>query len=389
MEFQEFLHPVDLDRFGEKNHPRSLGSTISVYKKGYDFPDLEGVRIALIGVEDDRNTRDNSGAALAADHVRTYFYKLFPTPVAISIADLGNIRAGYTISDTCFALSSVAATLIKKNIIPVIIGGGQWISYANYLAYQAMEQTINLVSVDSGFDLGESEDELTSDTWLGKIILHQPNFLFNFSNIGYQTYFVDPTTVDLMSKLNFDVHRLGQVRQNLEEAEPVIRNADMVSFDLSAIRQSDAPGNVNCSPNGFYGEEACRIARYSGISDKLSSFGIYELNPAFDESGRTAHLVAQMIWYFIEGVTARKMDYPFTDKAEYLKYRVFVKDHKHEIVFFKSNRSDRWWMEVPYPVNQKLKFERHHLVPCSYADYATACKEEMPDRWWQTYQKLS
>jgi hypothetical protein len=191
-----------------------------------------------------------------------------------------------------------------------------------------------------------------------------------------------------MEKLHFDAHRLGQVRKRIEDVEPIVRNADVLSFDVSAIRQSDAPGNGNASPNGFYGEEACQITRYAGMSDKLSSIGFYEINPAFDVSRQTVHLVAQMIWYFIDGFYNRKKDYPIVDKSEYTKYRVSITNHEHEIVFYKSNKSDRWWMDVPYPVNHQIKFERHHMVPCSYSDYETACQDEMPDKWWQTYQKL-
>jgi formiminoglutamase len=67
---------------------------------------------------------------------------------------------------------------------------------------------------------------------------------------------------------------------------------------------------------------------------------------------------------------------------------VSITNHEHEIIFYKSNKSDRWWMDVPYPLNHQIKFERHHMVPCSYSDYETACRDEMPDKWWQTFQKL-
>ena len=191
-----------------------------------------------------------------------------------------------------------------------------------------------------------------------------------------------------MNKMYFDVFRLGEVRADMEEVEPIVRNADMISFDISAIRQSDAPGNKNVSPNGFYGEEACRITRYAGISDKTSSIGFYEVNPTVDERGQTAHLTAQMIWYFIDGFYSRKNDFPMKDKSNYIKYLVNLRKEDKEIVFYKSKKSDRWWMEVPCPTHMS-QYERHHLVPCSYADYQTACNEEMPDRWWQAYQKFS
>ncbi len=387
---QEFFTPIDTSHFNgaTKYATTSYGKLINAYLQGGDFPSLENIQLAIVGVEEDRKGLNNEGCGLAADYVRENLYKLFQGNYQIKIADLGNIKKGDSIDDSYFAVTDVLAQLLQKNIIPIVIGGSQDLTYCNYLAYQKMEQTINIVAIDSSFDIGEGEKKLDSQSYLSKIILHKPNILFNFSNVGYQSYFVDQNSVELMDKLFFDTHRLGKIRKNMESVEPILRNADLVSFDVSAIRQSDAPGNGNASPNGFYGEEACQITRYAGMSDKLTSIGFYEINPAFDTNKQTAHLVAQMIWYFIDGFYNRKQDYPIVDKSEYTKYRVSIKDHEHEIVFYKSNKSDRWWMDVPYPVNHQIKFERHHMVPCSYSDYETACSDELPDNWWQTYQKL-
>lgn len=387
---QEYFSPIDIKKFADTNQyiESSYGKVIKTYSQQDEFPELENVQLAIIGVEEDRKALYNEGCGLAADYVRENFYKLYQGNYESKIVDLGNIKKGNTIDDTYFAVTDVLSQLLKKNIIPIIIGGSQDLTYCNYLAYLKMEQTINIVSVDSCFDIGDGEKELNSQSYLSKIILHKPNILFNFSNIGYQTYFVDQNSIELMNKLFFDTHRLGQVRKNMEDVEPIVRNADVLTFDISSIRQSDAPGNGNASPNGFYGEEACQITRYAGMSDKLSSIGFYEINPAFDNNKQTAHLAAQMIWYFIDGFYNRKQDYPIVDKSEYTKYLVSIKDHDHEIVFYKSNKSDRWWMDVPYPINHQIKHERHHMVPCSYSDYETACKDEMPDKWWKTFQKL-
>lgn len=391
LDFSEFFSPVDIDQVsaGQPYLSTQFGQLMRIHTPEAGWPDLDGVQLALIGVNEDRRCVSNHGAALAPEQVRQNLYALFQGDWQLRMADLGDIRAGHTPEDTDYALKTVLGALLRKNIIPVIIGGGQDLTYAQYLAYHALEQTVNVVSIDSRFDLGAAGEELNSRSFLSKIILHQPNFLFNFSNIGYQTYFVEQTAVELMGKLNFDIHRLGQARAKMEDVEPIIRNADLVTFDIGAIRQSEAPGNGNASPNGFFGDEACQLARYAGISDKCTSMGIYELNPAFDRKQLTSHLVAQVIWCFADGYYNRKKDFPFSDANDYTRFRVFLKDHKHEIVFYKSTRSDRWWMEVPYPPNQKLRFERHALVPCSYNDYAEACKEEMPDRWLQTFQKLS
>jgi len=390
MDLSLYLEPLELPEINSVSETAKhrLGDMIRSYLFKDEFPELSDVDIAIIGVKEDRKAVNNEGCAHAPDYIRNSLYKLFRGDNSPRIADLGNIRQGHTINDTYFAVSTIVSELIKNKIVPVIIGGGQDLTYANYGAYENLGQVVNIVGIDSVFDLGKTDQELNSQSYLNKIILNQPNFLFNYTNIGYQSYFVDTEAINLMKNLYFDVYRLGMVRHNLEEAEPLVRNADMITVDVSAIRQSDAPGNGNASPNGFYGEEMCQIMRYAGLSDKLSSIGFYEVNPKLDINHQTTHLVAQMIWYFIDGFYNRKNDHPYKDKRDYVKYTVSIKDNKDKLIFYKSKKSDRWWMDVPVKTTYKNIYERHHLVPCSYSDYQTACSDDIPDRWWQAYQKL-
>jgi arginase family enzyme len=393
MSLSDFFTPVDQKKIVPKSgfYTSQLGNRIEYFS--VDFPDLEEkTDIAIIGVQEDRNAINNPGCALGPDYVREKLFQLNEGNYNTKIADLGNIRQGATITDTYIALKTVVSELIKKDIIPIIIGGSQDLTYAQYLAYEDLEQKVDLVIVDSHFDLDEdapSENiETTSISYLNKIFLHEPNYLFNYSNLGYQTYFASQDSLRVMDKLYFDVHRLGELSGNVAVTEPIIRNASMVSFDISAVRSSDAMGNANAGPNGFYGEEACQIARYAGFNDKLTSIGFYEFNPAYDSNGQTAMLLAQMIWYFIDGVYNRKKDFPLNPKSQYLIYKTSLKHEDHEVVFVKSKKSDRWWMQVPYPTGGS-KNERFHLVPCKYDDYKTAVSGEMPDLWWRTYQKLN
>ncbi len=390
MDISIFFEPVELPdlNFAEESAGQRMGDLIRSFVDKENFPELGDVDMVLIGVNEDRKSVGNVGCAMAPDHIRTQLYKLYKGDFNPRIADLGNIKQGFTIDDTYFALSSVLSELMKKKIVPVIIGGSQDLTFANYLAYETLGQVINIVGVDAIFDLGKSQHELDSRSYLKKIILQQPNFLFNYTNIGYQSYFVDPESIKLMKNLYFDVYRLGLIRDRLEETEPLVRNADMMTVDITAVRQSDAPGNGNASPNGFYGEEICQIIRYAGLSDKLTSIGFYEMNPKFDVNNQTALLTAQMIWYFVDGFYNRQQDHPYKDKEDYIKYTVSIKDHRDQLVFYKSKKSDRWWMDVPVKTNYRNVYERHHLVPCSYNDYEIACKDDIPDRWWQAYQKL-
>ncbi len=393
MSLSDFFSPVDAAKFTPKQgfYTSQLGLKVDFYNSSFSEFEKNCYDIAILGVKDDRAAVNNSGCSLAPDHFRAQFYLLNEGAFNSKIIDLGNIIAGETISDTYFAVKTVVSELIKLNVLPIIIGGGQDLTYAQYLAYQPLEQRVDLVVIDSKFDLDEDKEEgiaTTSASYLSKIFLHQPNYLFNFSNIGYQTYFINQDSLKVMDKLYFDVHRLGEFLQDIALTEPIIRNANMLSFDMGAIRSSDCKANANTSPNGFYGEDACKITRYAGMNDKLTSIGFYEFNPAFDSNAQTALLLAQMVWYFIDGFYNRKKDFPLTPKSQYLIYRASLKDGLGEMTFVKSKRSDRWWMKVPYP-NATSKNERYHLVPCRYEDYSTAVNGDMPDLWWRTIQKLS
>ncbi|WP_299670341.1 formimidoylglutamase [uncultured Polaribacter sp.] len=361
-----------------------LGQNIQIHSSQNGFPELENVQIAIFGVQEDRNSQDNFGCGEHLHFIREKLYQLFPGDWHTNIVDLGNVKKGNSVSDTYFAVKEIITSLLKKNIIPVIIGGGQDITYVNYRAYDALEQTVNVTAVDSRFDLGNLEEDLTSQSYLSKIIMQEPNNLFNYCNVGYQTYFNSQEEIQLLDTLFFDGYRLGKSKE-LEHIEPAFRDADIVSIDIGAIRQSEAPANNNASPNGFYGEEICAISRYAGISDKVSSFGIYEYNSKHDNNHQTAHLIAQIIWYFIEGVNFRVKDYPFSGKENYQKFTVLLEDDE-PLTFFKSNKSGRWWLEINILSNNKYK--RHALIPCTYKDYTEATKQIIPEKWYKAMKKM-
>jgi arginase family enzyme len=385
MEISDYFVPVDFDKIsiGSEYSDNQFGKKIIINPSSID-----GIDLAILSVNEDRGSVNNKGCANGADIVREYLYKLTQGPNSLKVADLGSIQPGNSITDTYFAVKESVDFLLKNDVIPIIIGGSKDLSYGTYLAYTNQEQTINVVGIDSRFSLGNSDDVINSNNFFGKILFHQPNVLFNYSNLAYQTYFVNQDELSLIEELFFDIYRLGVVKSNVQDAEPIIRNADMVSFSMDAISQIDAPANKNCSPNGLNGEQACQLARYAGMSDKLSSIGFYDFNPLVNDNDQTAHLMAQMIWYFIEGFYNRKQDFPACNKNDYVKYMVTIDEGEQELTFYKSPKSDRWWMDVPYHHNFRKKYERHLLLPCTYEDYLTATENEIPERWFQTFKKL-
>ncbi len=401
----DFLEPVSavvLD-FVKKLNMQSLGKKVVFHTKE-DFPDLNTAKIALIGVLDNRG--NSNALTVDLDFIRKEFYALFPGNWESSIIDLGDIPEGNTQEDTYYAVAKIVSELIKKQILPIIIGGSQDLTYGMYRGYDQLDQMVNLVAIDSKFDFGKEEVLNTSESYLSKIIINEPTNLFNYSNVGFQTYFNSQEEIDLIEKLYFDCFRLGEVSASPAIAEPVFRDCDLVSLDLTAVKSSDS-GNFNIfTPNGFNGKEICALSRYAGLSDKVTSFGIFNQHNSKNESVLARYagisdkvtsfglfnfnatytesvLVAQVIWYFIEGYNYRSLETP--NQNTFLKYIVPIDDL--ELVFFKSPKTERWWIEIPFFTNINNKIKRSTLLPCTYEDYVGATNQEIPERWWKAQRK--
>lgn len=381
-----FLSPVSdsVLAHNELLQQQALGRKIKVHSRQHGIPDLEGVDIAIIGVQENRNDINYIGEEFNFNEIRKTLYALFPGNWKKKIADLGDINKGESVEDTYFALKTTITILLEKKIIPIILGGSQDLTYACYRAYDNYLPMVNIVNVDAKFDLGDSSKPIKNDSFVGKIILDQPYNLFNYATVGYQTYFNSQEEIDLMEKLYFESYRLGDISKDITLAEPVMRDANIVTVDLRSVMSSVVSLNQKFSPNGFSGKEICAIARYAGISDKVSSFGIYEYKPSKDDE-ITAMLMAQMIWYFIEGVNLRAGDDDFLSTNNYQKFITLA--DSQELTFYKSNKTGRWWIEIPFlkDVNNKLK--RHTLLPCMHQDYLDACNNIIPDRWYKAFQK--
>lgn len=338
-----------------------LGGKIAVHSG--KFPKLNGVSIAIVGVSSQ------------ADRTRNELYKLNWRFENLKVADLGNLKAGRNEKDRQYALSEALGELLDLGIIAVIIGDGPAYLYGQYKGYRQNPEPVEIVKVSPNIDLEEGAP-------LRQILVEKPNYLFNIDFMATQAYYVSEQTAAVLDKMYFENHRLGELRNNIAETEPILRSAHMLMFDMNAVRASDAPGTALKSPNGLYAEEAARIARYAGISNKLSSAQFFGIDQKSKDI-QTHTLLAQMIWYFIDGVTARFHDHPKVNDSGFLIYRNRLNSTGHEVVFYKSRKSDRWWMEIPHPYEKKSFF-----IGCSYKDYEHVNEDEMPDRWWRAYQRL-
>lgn len=352
---------------------------IKVY--GERMPDFREADIAIIGIPEERGTDTNQGCAGGPDAVRSKLYRLKKGTGRYRIADLGNLKPGIDLDETYTRISEVCRVLLENNTLPLIIGGSHDLDIGQFRSYQDLNKLVNLLNIDACLDLEEGYERPLSSQHINKILMHEPNFLFSYTHLAHQAYLVEPGLSSILEKLYFEAYRIGDLRTRLQEMEPVIRSADLLSFDVTAIRSSDAPGNRNAQPFGLTGEEACQLCWYAGMNEKLSSAGFYEYNPGLDdEVMKTASVVATMVWYFIEGFYHRKDERGFSEN-DFLKFSVAMPVEPEVMNFFKSRVTERWWMEVPGA-------SRTSVVPCTYADYETATKGEVPERYIGTLSRM-
>jgi hypothetical protein len=377
----DFLEPLSIGLIDFINSlpPQSLGKKV-VFHTESDFPVLQKASIAIFGVLDNRGFENGNPVDL--DEIRKAFYSLFPGNWQSEVIDLGDIPQGNNQEDTYYAVSQLCVQLLKQDVVPIVLGGSQDITYAMYRAFDQLDQMVNIVSVDSKFDLGNNEIKHTAGSYLSKIIVDEPNNLFNFSNVGFQTYYNSQEEIDLVEKLFFDAYRLGDVSNAISISEPVFRDADLATFDFTSVKSADSGNILTFVPNGFNGKDICSLSRYAGISDKVKCLGLFNHNGSFQES----MLIAQVIWYFIEGFNFRTIENPLVNHNNYLRYIVPVDDM--ELIFIKSIKTERWWIEIPIITNVNNKLKRITLLPCSHEDYLRACDQEIPERWWKAQRKL-
>jgi len=379
----DFLVPVDdkLLAHCELLPLQALGNKIHKHTERKGLPVLANASFAIIGVNESRNAFEKKTEGLNLSAIRLQLYKLMMGNWNGTIVDLGDIEEGEEVNDTYFVVKEIIAELLEENIVAIVIGATQDITYPTYRAFDGLRNMVNLVAVDSRFDFGAEDDLISSHSYMSKIITDKPTNLFNFSNLGYQSYFCAQEEIDLMERLFFDAYRLGEISSDIGLAEPVLRDANIVSIDLRAVKASEISMSENFSPNGFTGKEICAIARYAGISDKVNVFGVYES----DNTPQAYQLIAQILWYFIEGHNYRVIESPFINSEDFTKFIVPTDDE--DLIYYKSNLTSRWWVEVPTILTSHNKSNSSALLPCMEQDYYDACNQIIPERWFKAYKK--
>ena len=369
----EFLEPVPLHELNndEGYTDGQLAKHMQIFSE--EIPDIETADIVLLGITEFRGDGYFKADSNAANIIRKHLYRLHYWHTDIIIADLGNVKKGASLRDSYAAIKTILAELLRLNKTVLLLGGSHDITLAQYYAYIELNQQVEATCIDALIDL-RGESPVRSENFLMEMLTGEPNMVKHYNHVAFQSYFVHPLMLETMDKLRFDCYRVGSVTENIDEMEPVLRNSHFLSFDISAIKNSDAPANKNC-PNGLTGIEACMLTRFAGLSKQMTSIGIYGYRPQDDKEELTAKQISQMIWYYIDGKNRCRQEADFSEKNSYNEYHTAFTEL--ETIFLQSKKTNRWWMQMPDKT----------FIACSYNDYVKASNNEIPERWLRVQER--
>lgn len=373
LQIAEFLTP--LNRYELSNDEgykdRQLGKVLDIYEE--EFPDLDEAQVVLLGCGEQRGSGMIGQESKAPEAIRRQFYQLFYWHTDIRMADIGNIRSGSSFSDTYAAMKMVVNELVNAGKLVIILGGSHDLTLAQYQAYASNKRLIEAACVDALIDLN-IDSPFRHENFLMEMLTGDPNYVRHYNHIAFQSYYVHPRMLETMDKLRFDCYRVGHVKENIDEMEPALRGTNMLSFDVSALARAFAPAN-RLSPNGLYGDEACQLMRFAGMSPMMSSIGIYGYQPEHDEDEMTARQISQMLWYILDGRSRGRREASLDEKDSFNEYHMAFAEV--ETIFLQSKKTGRWWMQLP----------DKSFIACSYKDYLLASSNEIPERWLRAQER--
>ncbi|MFW6371383.1 MAG: arginase family protein [Bacteroidota bacterium] len=375
MNLTDYFDPIDFSQINTEDSPLGkygLGPAVEVFSSAVTTKGLIKTHIAIFGVPETNGKRQPKGKS-SPDRIRNSLYKLAAFETNLKIIDLGNLKAAKSPKGTFLALRDIIEYLNEFNIVSVVLGGSQELTLGICEAFRN-QKFFWLSAVDAVLDVKKGTETFHSKNYLTRLFRNFPQ-LFHFSLIGYQQHLVSE---QLLQKTgSFGSHlRLGALRDSIKQAELLLRNTNVLSFDMGAIKYNEAPGTSLQNPNGLYGEEACQLAHYAGLSPRLMVFGCFETVEKNDPDGRTAALAAEIIWYFLKGVSARKRSVLTT------AYKVEIEGLDHPIVFRHERELNRWWFDVKAITGETME------IACSEEEYRQAASNEIPERWLRFIQKM-
>jgi guanidinobutyrase len=275
-------------------------------------PDARGVDIAIVGVPLDIGTSNRPGARFGPRAIRAESVLVRPYGMAtgaapfdsFQVADVGDVALNtFHLPKSIEIIERFYDALTTTGAKPLSMGGDHTITLPILRALARRHGKLALVHVDAHADV--------NDTMFGERITHGTTF-----RRAIEEGLVDParmTQIGLRatgySAEDFDWSRQQGVRVVQAEecwytsltplmAEVRTRIGDSptyLSFDIDGLDPSVAPGTGTPEPAGLTASQGLEIIR-GVFGTNLIGADLVEVSPAYDSTGNTALLAANLLF---------------------------------------------------------------------------------------------
>ncbi|WP_144283302.1 formimidoylglutamase [Chryseobacterium echinoideorum] len=346
MNFEDFIIP-----------PRNFRT--ENWQIGYKITkEIKEDSIVLLFVSDYRGA---NGDAEVQDFtsVRKEFYKLSQLDFEIPVVDLGDLVSGKSVEDSHYILQEVLSVCHYKRAIPVIIGGSNDFAFSMFSALHFHQKNISYTQISNVISLKQGEN-INENTFLSKILGSKNLQIKNYHHLGYQKHLNETDSVKLIKEVEFDIVRLAEMMNSTEKTEPFFRKADLVTVNCDAVESFSDAFSINPQVNGLNRREICAYMKEIGLSENLKSVGIFNYN-IYSENQLNHQLLAQMIWYLIEGIN---IQHSHPKERKYEIFYVLIEDRQY--AFKRDTFSNLWYFGDDDDIE--------NCIPCSRKDFDDAKK---------------
>lgn len=297
------LDPVLLGKGHDPNDPK-LGEAVAHHPRDY-----ESAGVVIVGCPEDEGVRRNQGvpgARSAPAEIRKALYRLaLNTNIrSQSLFDLGDVQTGSTLEETHDLLKLVVRRILEDGKLPVVLGGGNDISYPDCAALAELKKNILVFNIDKHFDVRDLSPR-NSGTAYRQLLeegLIDPE---KFYEMGSEEFANSPAYQRYLEEKGAHIFTLEDMRtKGIKELfDHILGSRDYEAvfwgFDLDAVRDADAPGVSARYPTGLTAMEILCVAEIAGRATDSGVVEFTEVNPEVDIDNRTGKLTAIMIHTFL------------------------------------------------------------------------------------------
>jgi formiminoglutamase len=200
----------------------------------------------------------------------------------------------------------VLAPHLRRGAFVIVLGGGHETSYGHFLGYAGSGRQVDILNWDAHADVRELKDGKAHSGSPFRQALEDPSGACRqYLVAGLEPHLVARDHLAYVQQRGRAIWRDELTPETIETIYGSIKSPALVSFDLDALNQGEAPGVSAPNAAGLRNELWLAAAYAAGRCRAVTSADVVELNPTVDRDDQTARVAALTVWCLLWGRAQR------------------------------------------------------------------------------------